>query len=179
MHYTVGGYFLSFPEESDLDQLYLQKNDPEINRLLGGYAYGYSRADMREWLEFHRKRKDEWLLAIRDKETGRCIGHVGLYKIDFRVRSCEFGIMIGDKTRWGQGLGRLFTQFVIDHAFREFNMNRVALSLLADNKRAEALYKSLNFRLEGVLRQVLFKDGRYFDMILMSILRSEYYAKSE
>jgi RimJ/RimL family protein N-acetyltransferase len=174
MNYRVGDYVLLCPEEQDLEQLYAQKNDPEIGAMLGGFTLGYSRAGLKEWLEFHRRKKDEWLMAIRDKETDKCIGHVALYRIDHRVRSCEFGIMIGDMRYWSRGAGRAVTAFAIAHAFRELNMNRIELSLLASNERARSLYDSLGFRQEGVLRQACYKNGRYVDLILMSLLRSEY-----
>ena len=176
MNYQVGEYLLSRPEDEDLEYLYQQKNDPEVAQLLGGFSHGYSKQDLREWLEYHRKRNDEVLFVIREKGTNKCIGHVGLYRIDHRARTAEFAIMIGDKSAWGKRLGRAFTEFAMEYAFNELNLNRMELSLLSTNKRAEALYRSLKFSVDGILREAQYKNGNYIDVIVMSILRSEYNA---
>jgi len=162
------------PEPVDLDALYKQKNDPEIRRLLGGFSRPQSKADLIDWLEYHRKRTDEVLWTIAAVDDGRCLGHVGLYKIDLVARSAEFGIMIGDREAWGAGIGRKATVFALQHAFLQENLNRVSLTVLASNERAIRLYLAVGFVEEGRLRQAQFKDGLYIDVIAMGLLRSEF-----
>ncbi|NEX64031.1 GNAT family N-acetyltransferase [Noviherbaspirillum galbum] len=174
MNYLLGDCLLTLLEEDDLDRLHAQKNDPEVAALLGGFGFGYSRAGLRNWLQSHSGRSDELLLAIRDRESRLCIGHVGLYKIDYRNQTCEFGIMIGDRAYWGKGIGRLATRFAVRYAFDELNMHRIELTLLATNERARALYASVGFREDGVLRQACYKGGRRLDVIVMSLLRDEF-----
>jgi ribosomal-protein-alanine N-acetyltransferase len=174
MNYSVGEFVLRRPEPSDIEALYVQKNDPEIAALLGGFGMGYSVADLHDWVEYHRKRADEVVWAIVERATGKCVGHVGLYQIDHRVRDAEFAIMLGDRAAWGRGLGRGCTRFAVDYGFRQLNLNRVHLSVLATNERAIRLYHSLGFRDEGCLRQAQFKNGQYIDVLLMGMLASEY-----
>ena len=174
MNYILGDYILRRPELTDLEAFYVQKNDPEIATLLGGFTLGYAMADLRDWLEYHRKRNDEVIWAIVEKAREKCVGHVGLYQIDHRIRDAEFAIMLGDRTVWGRGLGKACTRLTIDYGFRELNLNRIHLSVLATNERAIHLYHSLGFQDEGRLRQAQFKKGQYIDVVLMSMLRSEY-----
>jgi RimJ/RimL family protein N-acetyltransferase len=58
-----------------------------VSSLLGGFHRGYSMADLADWIEFHRKREGEIIWIIVDPASDDCIGHVGLYNIDYRVRS--------------------------------------------------------------------------------------------
>jgi ribosomal-protein-alanine N-acetyltransferase len=174
MNYQVDGIILRRPEPADLDALYAQKNDPEIAGLLGGFTTGYSRQDLKEWLEYHRQRQDEVLWAIVRPEDNACIGHVGLYQIDNRVRAAELAILIGDSTAWGKGVGRNCTKFVVEYGFCELNLNRIHLSVLSTNERAIRLYRGLGFREEGRLRQAQYKRGQYLDVLLMALLREEY-----
>lgn len=162
-------------EPYDEELLFRYKNDQELADLLGGFHLGYSHSDIAEWIEKHRKHDDEELLAIADKETNACLGHVGLYNIDYRVRSAEFAILIGEKKAWGAGLGKEVTSHVIQWGFKYLNLNRIYLSALANNERALRMYLSIGFKEEGRLRQAQFKNGRYLDEINMSILRSEYF----
>lgn len=163
-------------EPSDLEALYLYKNDPTVAALLGGFSNGYSLTDLRDWLEYHRQRKDEILWAIAHADDNHCLGHVGLYQIDHRIRMAEFAIMIGEHAAWAKGLGRACTQFALEYGFDQLNLNRIHLSVLASNERALRLYRSLGFSEEGHLRQAQFKNNQYMDVLLMAMLREEYQA---
>jgi [ribosomal protein S5]-alanine N-acetyltransferase len=172
--HRLGTVVLRKPEPRDAEVLYEQKNDPEVANLLGGFSLGYSRADIADWIENHRRRSDEIVWAIAIAADDRCIGHVGLYNIDHRVQSAEFAIMIGDREQTGRGLGKLITKHVLQYGFAMLNLNRIHLSFLASNARAQRLYELLGFRQEGVLRQAQFKAGNYVDVVLMALLRAEY-----
>jgi RimJ/RimL family protein N-acetyltransferase len=176
MIHRVDGVVLRLAEPSDLEALYRQKNDPEITVHLAGFSTGYTRSGLLEWMEFHRQKRDEVLWVIADGETDACLGHVGLYRIDYRIRSAEFAIMIGVKDRWGKGLGKSVSRYMVNFGFRELNLNRIELTALAVNQRAIALYHSLGFQREGLMRQAQFKDGTYHDIVMMSLLRSEWEA---
>lgn len=174
MNYRVGDILLRRIEPKDLDAFYDQKNDPEIAALLGGFTIGYSTEELRDWLEHHRKRQDECIWAIARLADDSCLGHVGFYQIDYRIRSAEYAIMIGDRARWGSGIGKICTRFAIDYGFRELNLNRIHLSVLSSNERAIRVYQAIGFREEGRLRQAQYKGGQYLDVILMALLREEY-----
>ena len=172
MH-EVAGFRLRKPELTDVDALYVVKNDPESAAMLGGFSTGYSKSDLEGWVEFHRAAKDEALFVIADAED-RAIGHVGLYKIDHRIRSAEYAILIGDRSTWGKGLGRACTRFVIEYGFDELNLRRIQLDVLATNDRAMKLYRSIGFVEEGRLRQAQWRQGKYVDVVLMGLLSEDY-----
>ena len=173
MH-RVGDVLLRKPEPKDLDALYVQKNDVELAAMLGGFNKGYTRADLTAWLEFHRTAKDEVLWAIAEPTKDACLGHVGLYKIDHRVGSTEFAILLGDRAWWGKGVGKACTAFAVDYAFTQLNLRRVYLEVLATNERAASLYRKLGFKEEGRLRQHQFKNGAHVDVLVMGVLRDEW-----
>lgn len=175
MHFDLGKARLRKPEPSDVDALFAQKNDPEIAALLGGFTKGYTRADLARWVEAHARAEDEALYVITDADD-RCLGHVGLYKIDHRVRSAEFAILLGDKKAWGTGIGRACTSFMLRFGFEELQLHRIYLSVLETNERARRLYESLGFVHEGKLRHAQWKGGRYLDVHVMSILEDEWRA---
>lgn len=169
----IGEVRLRKPEPEDLDALYIQKNDSEVAALLGGFTTGLSRRDLSDWLERHRTTDDEVLWTIADKETDRCLGHVGLYRIDHRIGRAEFAIMIGERSAWGRGIGSSTTRFVLRYGFEQLALQRIELSVLANNDRAIELYRKLGFKQEGLQRRAQYKDGRHLDVILMAILREE------
>jgi RimJ/RimL family protein N-acetyltransferase len=172
MRRTVGEFYLRKPERGDVDALYVFKNDIEIALQLGGFTHGYSKDDLAKWVDYHSTASNEVFWIIADS-TDRAVGHVGLYKIDHRIRSAEFAILLGDSTIQGKGLGRSCTRYMVQYGFQQLNLNRIALEVLESNERALRLYRSLGFREEGRLRQAQFKNGKYIDVLLMSLLEGE------
>ena len=68
---------------------------------------------------------------------------------------------------------RLFLRFLFD----ECGMNKVSLEVLEHNQRARRLYQRLGFVLEGIKRQDVWREGRYLDSLLFSMLKSEFVAQ--
>lgn len=173
MLHDLGPVWLRKPEPEDLPALYAQKNHPDTRAALGGFTTGYAMADLRQWMEAHRTRADEVLWVVAEADTNRCLGHVGLYRIDSRIRSAEFAILLGDPQAQGRGLGKRCTRFMLDYGFLELNLHRIELTVLATNARAIALYERLGFRHEGRLRDAQFRDGAYVDVLAMALLASD------
>jgi len=59
-------------------------------------------------------------------------------------------------------------------AFDQMNINKLRLNVYSFNERAIKSYEKCGFIREGVLRQEIFRDGKYYDTIVMGILRAEY-----
>jgi [ribosomal protein S5]-alanine N-acetyltransferase len=170
---VLDGILLRRPELRDIPQLYIYRNDAEITQLLGGFSRGYSLRDLEDWIEFHRKLTNEIIWIIADQSTDTCLGHVGLYNIDNRIRKAEFAILIGDKASWGKGLGKRVSQAVIHYGFSQLNLHRIQLEVLANNQRAIELYEKLGFKHEGLQRDAQYRSGQYLDVINMAILERE------
>jgi RimJ/RimL family protein N-acetyltransferase len=171
---NLGDVVLRALEPKDADSLYLYRNEWEVIRHLGGFSAGYSKANLEEWIQRHSNRADEILWTIAAVETDHCIGHVGLYQIDSRVRKGQFAIMIGDRALWGKGLGTRVTEAVVSWAFSQLNLHKVSLHVLTNNERAIRIYELLGFRPEGILRDEQFRDGQFLDLMLMAVFEDEW-----
>ncbi len=138
-------------EPEDVNALYSFRNDRDVASSLGGFSTGYAKTDLAGWIEYHASRNDEVVYAVVD-DTDQVIGHVGLYQIDHRVRKAEFAVLIGNPAFQGRGLGRTISQWMVEYGFLELNLNKVTLSVLANNRRARQ-YLSVGFVEEGVMRR--------------------------
>ena len=101
------------------------------------------------------------------------IGVVSFDSINWRDRDAEVGIIIGDPEFWEQGYGTDALRTILDVGFRWYNLHRVHLFVVHDNCRAIRAYEKCGFHHEGRLRDAVFIDGHYQDMLLMSILANE------
>lgn len=170
------GLLLRKFEPRDIPALYEFRNDPIATAGLGGFTTGYSIQDLTDWVEHHRSRVDEMLYAVIDTQSDRCIGHVGLYRVDLRSRKGEFAILIGSSEHQGKGYGEKITRFIIGYGFEAMNLRRITLTVLATNTRALALYEKLGFVREGTAREDEWRHGSYVDVIHMGLLRNEWLA---
>jgi RimJ/RimL family protein N-acetyltransferase len=171
---NLGDVHLRPLESKDVEYLYHYRNDWDVIRHLGGFSAGYSRENLEDWIKHHSNRADEILWTIADAATDQCIGHVGLYQVDSRIRKGQFAIMIGDKALWGRGLGTRVTEAVVSWAFSQLNLHKVCLHVLTNNERAIRIYEALGFRTEGILRDEQFRDGQFLDLMLMAVFEDEW-----
>ncbi|WP_204141427.1 GNAT family N-acetyltransferase [Halomicronema sp. CCY15110] len=81
-------------------------------------------------------------------------------------------------TQTGKGYGRSVLMQVLDKAFNEFAAHRIWLDVMEDNHRARSLYRSLGFVEEGCLRESVKMGEQFKSQWLMSMLRSEFVARS-
>lgn len=166
---------LRCPREKDLVRFAKWLSNPQVNRYLSHHGRMTLRKE-REW--FKQKRKENDLILAIDTKGGQHIGSTGL-TLDRKNQRGTFGIFIGEKKSWNQGLGTEVTKLIINYGFRQLRLNRIELRVFPFNKRAIKVYKRLGFKKEGYLRQDVKKGKRYFDSILMGILKSEWDKKNE
>jgi RimJ/RimL family protein N-acetyltransferase len=75
---------------------------------------------------------------------------------------------------WSKKLAYPSYQKFIDYLFINYDLNKISLEVLSINVRAYNLYKKLGFVQEGVKRQEIFKQDKFVDSIIMSLLKTEY-----
>ncbi len=148
-------------------------NDPEVARFLvarrpinldaeEAYIWGITDSDT------------DLVLGIVVRESDMLIGATGLHQIDHRNRHAGFGITLGDKSVWGHGYGTEAMRLIVRHAFETLNLHRVWLHVYEYNTRGIRTYEKVGFQHEGRLRQDNFREGRYWDTLVMAILREEW-----
>jgi len=113
-------------------------------------------------------------LCVIDKDTGAPLGVAGLHAIQWIARSAEFRILLGEKQAWGRGIGGEVLQLLVAYGMEMLNLEKVWLGVSTANERAYRSYRRTGFVEEGTLRNELYRNGRYYDVCRMSLLRDEY-----
>src|SRR5690348_10010385 len=149
-------------------------SDPEVVRLTRYQDGPMRRDEIDRFFAARALGTDSLAMAIHVRETNRLIGTCALSQLDSDNGSALFHITIGEKDAWGHGYGTEATRLMIDHAFRGLGLHRVALTVFAFNDRAIRSYQSVGFVLEGRAREAIWREGRWWDEIAMSILDSEW-----
>jgi RimJ/RimL family protein N-acetyltransferase len=162
-------------EMTDLDGPYFDwLNDYEVTRFLETGSFPTTTATLRNYLENIAKHPNNVMLAIMDKKTNRHVGNVKLGNIHPLHRNADIGIMIGDKSFWGKGYGSEAMALIIEYGFTRLNLHKITLGVYADHEGAVNSYKKLGFKMEGTLKEQLFRDGQFRDKAVMGILKSDH-----
>ena len=170
---------------SDADRVWESLQDPEAMRLTGTTA-NFTRAQIDEWTATvaDRPGRYDWAITSAAERDGRpvsdeMIGEIVLNEIDEHARSANIRLVLLPNYR-GRGYGRDAIFQVLRWAFAQtdggLGMHRVSLDVLSINPRAQMLYESLGFQVEGRLREVYFDGEHYSDAIVMAILEDEFRA---
>ena len=161
----------------NLDAFLRWYTDPEVARLTR-YQDGPMRPEEIERFFASRALGPESLsLAIHLRGSNRLIGTCALSQLDHENGSALYHITIGEKDAWGQGYGTEATRLMLDHAFGTLGLHRIGLSVFSFNERAIRSYKSCGFVMEGRAREAIWRDGRWWDELAMSVLSQEWRAR--
>lgn len=165
-------------EMGDLERNHAWINDREVTRYISR-RYEMSLAAEEAWMREQAGQPMSFgrtFFAIVTK-GGRHIGNTNFFNASPEDRSAELGIMIGDKAHWSQGYGTDAMLTLLGFGFGEMNLHRISLNVFAQNARALRCYEKCGFVLEARKRRDFYRNGAYEDLLLMSILRDEWYAR--
>lgn len=117
---------------------------------------------------------DASIFIVEDLQTSRPVGICGLYLIQWICRRAEFRILLGDDEFRGAGLGTDAALLLLEYAFTKLNLETVYLGVNVENKAAVKSYRKAGFVDEGVRRRLIYRNGKYYDVLMMSVLREEW-----
>jgi [ribosomal protein S5]-alanine N-acetyltransferase len=150
-------------------------SDPEVTRhMLRGVFPQSVEAQLAFYEHVSAEQANDLVLAIVARDTDEHVGTTGLHRIDWVNRSAEFGIVIGERAYWRQGIGSEATKLIVGHGFDRLNLNRIWLGVFADHEPAVRLYERVGFQVEGRLRGAILREGRQHDQLIMGILAEEF-----
>lgn len=173
MNIFYGCVKLRAMERKDLPLLMELINDPEIEYMAGGESFPVSEEGQLRWFEHYDGQKE--LRCMIELSNGTTIGTIGLSNMDYRNRTAEIFYKI-DRNIENRIKGDIYDAIngVLTYGFDELNMNCIYAQVLEYNIRSQKVLEKCGFKQDGVLRQRKYKRGAYHDLVVYSILQSEY-----
>lgn len=168
-----GGIVLRAIEESDLPYLQEMINDPYIEGLTGGGAFPVSLDRQKRWFEGYDQQKE--LRVIIQVKDGVPIGMIMLTDIDWKNRTAQLHekILASPEDRY-QGDLRDAMMGLLNYAFNSINLNCVWGTVLEHNYLSRKFAMKCGLKEEGVLRDRVFKNGQYCNLIANSITKADF-----
>lgn len=169
-------------EERDIDFIYKCKNDEKLNNMIVGQWHPFTYKEAVRWVHGcmgeHETYKF-WAIATNDNER-RIVGWVSISNINNINHSAHFhGIVIGDSYyRDGNAWIESYL-FILEYVFEKLHLHRLTGSHVSKHPMTGYISLAMNFKEEGIYRDAIYKNNKYYNEIFTSILETEYFSYKE
>lgn len=158
----------------DAPDIFEYSRDPEVARYVLWTAQK-NISEAKEYVRYMTKlyRDDlpsSW--GIVDKASGKLVGTIGYMAFSAENASVEIGYSLA-RWLWGKGMMTEALRAVIDYTFDAMDVNRIEAQHELENPSSGRVMEKCGMVKEGVLRQRLYNKGKFADVALYSILRSD------
>jgi [ribosomal protein S5]-alanine N-acetyltransferase len=160
---------------ADESAIFAYGADPEVSKYMPWVPH-QSLEDTRVYLAsvFERYQKHTpgpW--GIVHKGDAKLIGTCAYHDWQRNDRRAEIGYVLS-RSYWGQGYMAEAVRALIAFGFRQMGLNRIQAMCDLPNIGSARVMEKVGMRFEGILREYFFEKGKYIDLKLYSILRSEW-----
>lgn len=173
--------YLRLLEPEDYENTYKWRNDYYIQKMTCGPLRYISKEMEQSWTRSRSMdNMHDIYLAICMIENDKMIGYTSINDINYINRSCQIGgIVIGDNEyRDGSEITDVYL-LLLSYVFDQLNMYRTYGYYLEPHKMTEINCKTYFYRKEGCEIDAVYKDGKYYNRIIVGLLRKEYYEHKE
>tara|TARA_B100001175_G_scaffold222794_1_gene189794 strand:- start:4122 stop:4646 length:525 start_codon:yes stop_codon:yes gene_type:complete len=162
-------------ETEDLDKLKDWRNNPIFRKNFREHRELNS-INQDIWLKKMSKSSNDYMFSVFESKTQTLIGACGLLYIDWVIRSADLSIYIGkDNIYIDNHIGLDISQTLIEYGFKILNLNKIWMELFEfDDSKINFFTKKLNFKIDGRLRNNCYHDGKYYDSLIVSLLKNEF-----
>lgn len=118
---------------------------------------------------------NQWYTIV-NKEYRTVIGSIGMVHAHPKWNNTRVQVIITEENRrLGYGLEAL--ELLEHDIFSRMSYQRIAVKVANFNKPAIGLFKKAGYKLEGIQEQGYQYNDQYYDLILLRLLRHEYFQR--
>ncbi len=172
MKIQFGEYFIRSFRLSDVKSMAKYANNYNIYKRLRDYFPNpYTEKEAKEWLNYILSQVPETNFAIATKEE--LIGSIGFtIQKDVNRYSAEIGYWLAEPF-WGKGITAEALSLLTYYTFNKFDLNRIFAGVFEGNTSSMRVLEKAGYKFEARHRKAVFKEGKYLDYFVYSILKEE------
>ncbi len=165
--------------EIEFEKYYNWLCDYEVIKTLNlpSYVLPVSRSTVEDYIKEVSRSDSDVFLAIYDKHTDNFIGTLKIGAISRLSGTADIGIMIGDRSFWGKGIGTSAISLSVEYCFNRLGLRKVTAGLMSINPGMKKCFEKIGFKQEACFRQQDFFEGGYVDHIYLGCFKEEYLKK--
>lgn len=138
-------------------------NDPEVTRFSNQRFREHSRESSFTYLASFEG-SDNLFLSIKESQSGESIGTMTAYRNPHH-RTCDVGIMIGNRAYWGGGYGQEAWNLLTNWLLSEGGVRKLTAGCLSANRAMVTLMERSGMELEAVRKGQELLDGEPADIV--------------
>lgn len=167
--------YLRALKETDINgNYYFWLNDQEVVKYNSHGRFPETPEKLKEYVRSIDASTDKLVLAIIDVSSGKHIGNISLQRIQWVDSNAEIAFLLGETGFQGKGVMKEAGHLLLNHGFNTLNLHRIYCGTSSENIPMQKLAIKLGMQQEGIRKEAIFKNGRYFDMYEYGILRKNY-----
>lgn len=165
---------------ADAEDLFEYSRDPEVARhvLWDAHRSIHQTRDYIRYLIRQYRNAAPGTFAIVLRETGKVIGTIGFMWVQTDNRSAEVGYSLS-RAYWNRGIMSEALREVVNFGFLELRLNRIEAQHECANPASGRVMIHAGMQHEGTLRQRIYNKGRFVDVELYAILRSDWACRTK
>ncbi|MBE5996811.1 MAG: GNAT family N-acetyltransferase [Lachnospiraceae bacterium] len=165
-------YILRKWEFSDGPSLSVSANDVRVARYLRDFfPFPYTEEDALGFITYCRNTADELEYNRAIIIDGKAAGSISLrFGNDVSRKNAEIGYWLG-VPYWGNGIVTDAVSQLVRIGFETFDMHRIFAEVYAPNTASARVLEKNGFIREACLREAVYKNGQYMDLMVYSLLR--------
>ncbi|WP_249872146.1 UDP-4-amino-4,6-dideoxy-N-acetyl-beta-L-altrosamine N-acetyltransferase [Oceanobacillus saliphilus] len=161
-------------------------NDIDLQMVLSWRNQDFVRRMMYNSEIISKKEHLEWFARIQNSNTSiakifyfenQPYGVVNIHQIDYTNRTCEWSFYIGEKGA-PSGLGTILGYLAIDYIFNRLHLRKLCAEVIEFNYKSYHFHKKFGFEEEGLLKEHIKKEGKYVDIYLFGLFKSNWLEQS-
>ncbi|OFS19729.1 MULTISPECIES: UDP-4-amino-4,6-dideoxy-N-acetyl-beta-L-altrosamine N-acetyltransferase [Clostridium] len=159
--------------EDDLQKIIKWRMLPEVTK----YMYTDPVLDLEKqkiWFNKIQNSSNDlyWIIEIDNTD----IGIISISDIDRINKKCIWAYYIGDMSFRGRGIARALECNIYDYVFEVLKMNKLCLEVLEFNDKVISIHKKFGSEVEGILKQHICKNNKFYNVVVMGIIRDKWNA---
>lgn len=156
-------------KEQHLEQVLEWRTSEEVTR----YMITDIKKDMRNQLTWFEKisssKTDKyWVISIKDK----LVGLIYINDINFNHKRCSWGFYIGEEEY--RMYGGIIPLYLYHYVFTQLKLHKITAEIISENINVIKLNKLHGWREVGVYREHIYKNGKFYDLVLMELLKEDW-----
>lgn len=162
----------------DLQKTFEWRNNLELIKLTQGIRFPKTIEMEKDWFNqiLNDKSNKNIYFGIDEIKTGEFIGIIQLNNIDYISGTAIWGFIIGDSKNQGKGYSIEAPRLLFNYAFKVLNLRKIFGYPIEFNEATFKMHQKLGkFIEEGRLKKHVYFDGKYHDVIILSLFREDFY----
>ncbi len=173
--------YLRHYRAGDAEALSLMTSREEIYRTTCNIPLDFSPEYAKWWIRFTQDCKrtgTAYEYGIFTNAADELVGDAGIVNVNAQALSAALVYYV-HPDRWGHGLATRACGLLLPYAFKRLKLNRIEAVCMTGNKPSVRVLEKLGFSFEGVSRQVIRKDGVFYDVSRYGLLKDDYFNAKE